>query len=90
MTSAATQNQPLWLSIESRIGELGSSDFAESRAEETVHKLAEILDGDGYNVSRHAANMLMLRRAVDERTRVGRALITDYTTASMLLSWKTW
>ena len=81
MTSEATQNQPLWLSIEARIGELGTSDFAGNDSEGTVHKLAGILDGEGYNVSRHAANMLMLRRAVDERARVGRALITDYTTA---------
>lgn len=81
MTSAATQNQPLWLSIEARIGELGSSDFEANATEGTVRKLADILDGEGYNVSRHAANMLMLRRAVDERARVGRAQITDYTAA---------
>jgi len=81
MTSAATQNQPLWLSIEARIGELGSSDFDGNATEGTVRKLADTLDGEGYNVSRHAANMLMLRRAVDERARVGRAQITDYTAA---------
>ena len=81
MTSAATQDQPLWLSIETQIGELGSSDIAENDNEGTIQKLAGILDVEGYNVSRHAANMLMLRRAVGERARVGRALITDYTTA---------
>jgi len=81
MTSAATQSQPLWLSIEARIGDLGTSDFAGNDSEGTVQKLAGILDGEGYNVSRHAANMLMLRRAVDERARVGRALMSDYTTA---------
>ena len=81
MTTATTQNQPLWLSIEARIAELESSDFAGAAKENTVKKLAEVLDGDGYNVSRHAANMLMLRRALDERDRVGRPLIADYTAA---------
>lgn len=81
MTSAATQTQPLWLSIETRIGELDAAAFGAGAKEATVQKLAEILDGEGYNVSRHAANMLMLRRAVDERDRVGRSLITDYNTA---------
>ncbi len=81
MTSAATQNQPLWLSIEAQIAKLGSSDFEGNATEGTVRKLADTLDGEGYNVSRHAANMLMLRRAIDERARVGRPLMNDYTTA---------
>jgi hypothetical protein len=81
MTSAATQTQPLWLSIEAQIAELGSSDFEGNATEGTVHKLADTLDGEGFNVSRHAANMLTLRRAVDERARVGRPMITDYTSA---------
>jgi hypothetical protein len=81
MTSAATQNQPLWLSIEARIAQLGSSDFDGKATEGTVRKLADTLDGEGYNVTRHAANMLMLRRAVAERARVGRPLMTDYNTA---------
>ena len=81
MTTAATQDRPLWLSIEAKIGELESSDFEGAAKETTVHKLAETLDGDGYNVTLHAANMLMLRRALDERDRVGRPLITDYTAA---------
>jgi hypothetical protein len=81
MTSAATQNQPLWLSIEAKIAAEGSSAFEGKATEGTVHKLADTLDGEGYNVSRHAANMLMLRRAVAERARVGRPLLTDYTAA---------
>ena len=81
MTTAATHDRPLWLSIEAKIGELKSSDFEDAAKETTVHKLAETLDDDGYNVSRHAANMLILRRALDERDRVGRPLITDYTAA---------
>ncbi len=81
MTSAATQNQPLWLSIEARIAQLGSSDFDGKATEGTVRKLADTLDGEGYNVTRHAANMLMLRRAIAERARVGRPLMTDYNAA---------
>ena len=81
MTTAATANQPLWLSIEAKIAELGSSDFDGGAKEGTVQKLAGNLDADGHNVSRHAANMLLLRRAVDERARVGRPLFTEYTAA---------
>ncbi len=79
MTTAATATQPLWLSIEAKIAELGSSDFDGGAKEGTVQKLAGTLDTDGHNVSRHAANMLLLRRAVDERARVGRPMFTDYT-----------
>ena len=79
MTSAAAENQPLWLSIEAKIAELRSPDFEDEAKEATVHKLADTLDGEGYNVSRYAANMLLLRRAVDERGRVGRPMMTDYT-----------
>jgi len=79
MTSAGTTNQPLWLSIEAKIAELRSPDFESAAKEGTIHRIAETLDGEGYNVSRHAANMLMLRRSVDERERVGRPLMTDYT-----------
>jgi hypothetical protein len=79
MTSAASGNQPLWLSIEAKIAELRSPDFEDNAKESTVHKLADTLDSEGYNVSRHAANMLLLRRAVDERERVGRPMMTDYT-----------
>lgn len=86
MTSAATQTQPLWLAIEVGIAKLGSTDFDGAAKEATVQKMAKALDGGGYNVSRHAANMLMLRRAVAERARVGRPLMTDYTAATEALT----
>jgi hypothetical protein len=86
MTSATTQNQPLWLSIEAKIAELGSTDFDDASKEATVHKLAGTLDADGFNVSKHAANMLMLRRSVDERQRVGRPMMTDYAAATEALT----
>jgi len=84
--SAATQNQPLWLTVETKIAELASADFEGAAKEATVHKLAERLDDDGYNVSHHAANMMLVRRAVDERARVGRPLMTDYTAATEALT----
>lgn len=86
MTSAATQTQPLWLAIEAQIADLGSADFDGAAKEATVQKLAKALDSGGYNVSRHAANILLLRRAVDERARVGRPLMTDYTAATEALT----
>ena len=81
MTSAASSTTPLWLSIETKIAELGSSDFDEPAKEATVHKLAQMLDDDGFNVSHHAGHMIMLRHAVDARAAVGRPLFNDYTAA---------
>jgi hypothetical protein len=86
MTSAAAQNQPLWLAIETKIAELGSSDFEAKTKEATVHKIANALDDKGYNVSHHAANMLMLRQAVNERERVGRPLMNDFNAAAEALT----
>jgi hypothetical protein len=81
MTSAASSNTPLWLSIETKIAELGSPDFEDGAKEATVHKIATSLDDDGFNVSHHAANMLLVRQAVDTRQKVGRPLWNDYTAA---------
>lgn len=81
MTRAATENMPLWLTMEAKIAELGSADFEESAKEATVHKLARMLDDDGFNVSNHAGNMIMLRHAVDARAAVGRPLFNDYLAA---------
>ena len=86
MTTAASSNAPLWLSIETKIAELGSSDFGDNAKETTVHKIADALDSQGYNVSRHAANMLMLRQAVDVRDKVGRPLMNDFSAASEALT----
>jgi len=86
MTSAASATKPLWLSIETKIADLGSPDFDDSAKEATVHKIAGALDGEGFNVSRNAGNMLMLRRAVDARQKVGRPLLTDFNAATEALS----
>ncbi len=85
MTSAASATKPLWLSIEAKIADLGSSDFEANTQEATVHKIAGALDGEGFNVSRNAGNMLMLRSAVDARQKVGRPLLTDFTAATEAL-----
>lgn len=84
--SAASQNQPLWLTVETKIAELSSADFEGAAKEATVHKLADRLDDEGYNVSHHAANMMLVRRAVDERARVGRPMLNDYLAATEALT----
>lgn len=86
MASATTGPKPLWLSMEARIAELGPSDFEPSARETTVHRLAGELDQEGYNVSRHAGNMLMLRQAVATRADVGRPLFGDLTAATEALT----
>ncbi|MCU0303515.1 MAG: hypothetical protein MUC56_05620 [Thermoanaerobaculales bacterium] len=81
MTSAAAGSTPLWLAIEGKIAELGSADFDDRARETTVHRIAAALDQEGYNVSHHAANMMLLRRAAVMRQKVGRPFLTDYTAA---------
>jgi len=85
-TSAASGNQPLWLSIEGKILDLASSDLEEGTKERTIHRIAEELDGSGYNVSRHAGNMLALRAAVNARVEVGRPFLGDFTAATEALT----
>jgi hypothetical protein len=84
MTSAT--NQPLWLSIEAKIAELDASAFDDAAKESTVKRLAEDLDAAGFNVSRHAANLISLRHAVDARAKVGRPMMTDFEAATQALS----
>jgi hypothetical protein len=86
MTTAASSNAPLWLSMETKIAELGSPEFEGNTKEATVHKIARDLDDQGYNVSHHAANMLLLRQAVDARAKVGRPLLNDFKAATEALT----
>jgi len=86
MTTAASSNTPLWLSVETKIAELGSTDFDDNAREATVHKIADALDSQGYNVSHHAANMLLLRKAVGARAKVGRPLLNDFKAATEALT----
>jgi hypothetical protein len=72
-----TEREAIWLSIERRILELSSSDLTEENLEGTIHRVAEELDEEGHNVSRHGGHMLQLRSAVEARLAVGRPLIKD-------------
>jgi hypothetical protein len=67
--------------VEDKVQGLGASDLTDGGKEAAVQKLAQELDSDGYNVSRHAANMLELRAAVDARVAVGRSFIDDFNAA---------
>jgi hypothetical protein len=79
---AVLPQEPLWLAIERKLADLGAPDLDEGNRESTVHRIAEALDGAGYNVSRHAGNLLALRAAVDARIAVGRPMLTDFTAAT--------
>lgn len=85
-SDVAAAREPLWLAMERKIAELSSSGLSSDTSEGAVRKLAKELDGAGYNVSRHAANMLDLRAAVDARIKVGRPLIQDLTAATEALT----
>ena len=76
-TSYATEKKPLWLLMEENVLELASEDLSEEKREGTIQRIAGELDNTGYNVSHHGGNMLQLRRAIDERCKVGRPLMKD-------------
>ena len=76
-TTNGTDSDPLWLSIEKKILELGSHDLAEDNLENAIQGLGKSLDGEGLNVSRNAGRMLELRRAVAARVSVGHPLMED-------------
>jgi len=76
--NAAVATEPLWLSMEKEILGLSASDLAAGAREKTIQKVAAALDDAGHNVSRHAANMLGLRAALDARAKVGSPLLTDF------------
>jgi len=86
MNDVATTNEPLWLAIEGRILDLSSSDLAGDSQERTIHRIAQELDGSGYNVSHHAGNMLQLRGAVADRHEVGHPLLTDFNSTTGALT----
>jgi hypothetical protein len=76
-TTNGTDSDPLWLSIEKKILELGSHDLAEDNLENAIQGLGRALDEMGLNVSRNAGRMLELRRAVAARVSVGHPLMED-------------
>ena len=85
-TSDATEKKPLWLLIEENILELDSQDLSGENLEASIQRIAGELDNAGYNVSRHAGNMLQLRWAMDDTLKVGRPLMEDFNTAIAALT----
>lgn len=80
-TSDATAKKPLWLLIEERILQLGSTDLSGEDLEASIQRMAGELDGKGHNVSRHGGNMIKLRFAVNRAREVGRPLLKDFNDA---------
>ncbi len=80
-TSDATEKKPLWLLIEENIQGLDSEDFSAGNLEASIQRLAGELDNAGYNVSQHGGNMLQLRWAMNEASKVGRPFMQDLSTA---------
>ena len=77
----ATMSRPLWLVIEEKIAGLDDSDLAGDARERTVHSVAGALDEAGFNVSRHAGNLIALRQALDARARIGRPMLHEFNEA---------
>jgi len=85
-TSDVTGKKPMWLLIEGKILEHASQDLSGENQEQTIQRIAGELDSGGYNVSHHGGNMLQLRRAMDERCKVGRPLMKDFNDAIAALT----
>ena len=85
-TSDAAEKRPLWLLIEENILELDSQDLSGDSLEASIQRIAGELDNAGYNVSGHGGNMLQLRWALNETSKVGRPLLKDFNTAVAELS----
>ena len=80
-TSDAVEKTPLWLLIEENILEIDSQGLSGENLEASIQRIAGELDNAGYNVSHHGGNMLQLRWAVNERSKVGKALLQDLNAA---------
>ena len=80
-TSEATENKSLWLSIEESILALDSQGLSKENLEASIQQAAGELDNAGYNVSRHGGNLLQLRKAMNEASKVGRPLLKDFNAA---------
>lgn len=77
-TNDMSEKKPLWLSIEESISALGDGDLEGENRERSIGRMAQQLDGTGYNVSRNGGNLLQLRWAVDDRVAAGRPLMKDF------------
>jgi hypothetical protein len=85
-TSDEIKKKPLWLSIEEHILKLDSQDLSKERLEASIQQIAGELDNAGYNVSHHGGNMLQLRWAMNEASRVGKPLMKDFNAAIAALT----
>jgi hypothetical protein len=75
------EKKPLWLLIEENILGLESQDLSGGNLEAAIQRIAGELDNEGYNVSHHGGNMLQLRWAMNETSKVGRPLMKDFNAA---------
>ena len=80
-TSEAKERKSLWLSIEENILALDTQGLRKENLEASIQQTAAELDNAGYNVSRHGGNLLQLRRAINEASKVGRPLLKDFNAA---------
>jgi hypothetical protein len=80
-TNEITDKQPLWLLIEEKILGLSSGDLEAGKLEQTIANMAKALDDTGHNVSKNGGNLLQLRRALDARIKVGKAMLEDFNAA---------
>ena len=80
-TNEIADKQPLWLLIEEQILALSSDDFKTGKLEQTIANMATALDDTGYNVSKNGGYLLQLRRALNERIKVGKPLMEDFNAA---------
>jgi hypothetical protein len=74
------------LLIEENILKLDSQDLAAQNLEASIQRIAGELDNAGYNVSHHGGNMLELRWALNETSKVGRPLMKDFNSAIAALT----
>jgi hypothetical protein len=83
------EKKPLWLSIEENILKLDSQGLSGENLEASIQQIAGQLDNAGYNVSKHGGNMLQLRWAMNDASKVGRPLLKDFNAAIAALTLET-
>ncbi|MFC1584693.1 hypothetical protein ACFL5V_03995 [Fibrobacterota bacterium] len=80
-TDVVTEKKPLWISIEEKILQTASEDLSNKNLESAIHKIADELDNQGFNVSCHGGNLLNLRSAINARLDAGKPFLKDFNEA---------
>lgn len=80
-TDEATEKKPLWLLIEENILKLDSQALTATNQEASIKSIAREIDNAGQNVSKHGGNLLQLRWALEDATKVGKPLMQDFNAA---------